>query len=66
MQQQLIDGRDFTVLPGGKVVFTALYLEERGYCCGFGCRNCPYQYMNVPEPKRGELLKARKNEQPGK
>ena len=23
-------------------VMTAGYLTERGYCCGSGCRHCPY------------------------
>jgi hypothetical protein len=26
----------------GNFVFTALALLERGYCCGSGCRHCPY------------------------
>ncbi len=26
----------------GAVVFTASYLKRRGYCCGSGCRHCPY------------------------
>lgn len=38
------------------IVFTAEYLLERGYCCGNGCRNCPYEFKNVPEPKRSKLL----------
>jgi hypothetical protein len=24
------------------MVFTATYLLRRGYCCGNGCRHCPY------------------------
>jgi len=24
------------------MVFTASYLQRRGYCCGSGCRHCPY------------------------
>lgn len=46
----------------GFVVFTAKYLLERGYCCGNGCRNCPYDYKAVPEPKRSQLLAKRKEE----
>jgi hypothetical protein len=23
-------------------VFTAKFLLRRGYCCGSGCRHCPY------------------------
>jgi iron complex transport system substrate-binding protein len=26
----------------GAMVFTAGYLQRRGYCCGSGCRHCPY------------------------
>lgn len=26
----------------GLMVLTAHYLEKRGYCCGAGCRHCPY------------------------
>jgi len=27
----------------GLAVFTAAFLAERGWCCGSGCRHCPYQ-----------------------
>lgn len=40
---------------------TTEYLLERGYCCGNGCKNCPYDYKAVPEPRRSNLLKQRKN-----
>jgi Family of unknown function (DUF5522) len=26
----------------GYIVFTAAYHLKRGYCCGSGCRHCPY------------------------
>ena len=26
----------------GFSVFTAVFLERRKYCCGSGCRHCPY------------------------
>ncbi|WP_240609402.1 DUF5522 domain-containing protein [Flavipsychrobacter stenotrophus] len=39
---------------------SALYLSERGYCCGNGCLNCPFDYEKVPEPKRTQLLNNRK------
>ena len=26
----------------GLYVMTAAFLEEREYCCGSGCRHCPY------------------------
>ena len=34
-------GIDYTI-ENGKYVFTSHYLLKRGYCCHFGCRNCPY------------------------
>ena len=27
---------------GDAIVFTESYLRRRGYCCGSGCRHCPY------------------------
>jgi hypothetical protein len=54
---------DYYFNDNGFVVFTAKYLLERGYCCGNGCKNCPYDYKAVPEPKRSKLLADRnKNE----
>jgi hypothetical protein len=29
-------------LEGDRVVFTREYHLRRGYCCGSGCRHCPY------------------------
>jgi hypothetical protein len=34
---------DFYFDLGGRMVFTAEYHLRRGYCCGNGCRHCPYQ-----------------------
>jgi len=44
--QPLIEGVDFYV-EDGKVVLTEKYLSERGYCCGNGCRHCPFDHINV-------------------
>ena len=33
---------DFYFDAGGLMVFTAAYHRRRGYCCGSGCRHCPY------------------------
>jgi hypothetical protein len=40
-------------------IFTSEFLLERGYCCGNGCRHCPYDYKNVPEPRKSKLLEKR-------
>jgi len=39
--QKLKEGTDFYI-ENGFYVFTAHYLLNRGYCCGNGCRHCPY------------------------
>lgn len=52
----LIEGIHYYINEEGKFVFTEQYHLEKGYCCGFGCKHCPYHYENVPEPKRSELL----------
>ena len=44
----------------GLVVLTAEFLRARGYCCGNGCLHCPYDFVNVPEPKKSALLHHRK------
>lgn len=37
---------DFT-LENGLVVYTAAYHLKRGWCCGSGCRHCPYEPRHV-------------------
>lgn len=57
--KQLTEGEDYYVLPNGLLVFTEKYHLKRGFCCGKGCRHCPYEYLNVQEPLRSKLLHAR-------
>ncbi len=38
---QLVEGKDYYI-ENGKYVFTSHYLKTKGYCCGSGCRHCPY------------------------
>jgi hypothetical protein len=52
----LVEGTDFYYDENGLFVFTEKYHLERGYCCGSGCKHCPYNYDKVTEPKRSELL----------
>jgi ABC-type Fe3+-hydroxamate transport system substrate-binding protein/diphthamide synthase (EF-2-diphthine--ammonia ligase) len=33
----------------GYSVFTELAHKQRGYCCGSGCRHCPYSHENVKD-----------------
>jgi hypothetical protein len=59
MKVQWIEGEDYYFNEKGLITFTAKYLLEQGRCCGSGCRNCPYDYSAVPEPKRAYLLARR-------
>ncbi len=38
---RLIEGEDYE-WEDGLMVFTRAYHLRRGYCCGSGCRHCPY------------------------
>lgn len=39
---ELIRGIDYELSPEGYRIMTEKYLKERGFCCGNGCKNCPY------------------------
>ena len=52
---KLIEGEDFYYNKQGYVVLTEKYHLAKGFCCGNGCMHCPYNYENVPEPKRSSL-----------
>jgi len=56
MKQLLVEGVDYYLNDQGLMVLTEKYHLDRGYCCGNGCRHCPYHYEAVPEPKRSVLL----------
>ena len=56
------EGLDYYFNEEGKMVLTAHYLLNRGYCCGNGCKHCPYDYQNVPEPRKRELLRIRQHD----
>ncbi len=48
--KELLEGLHYYFNEEGYIVFTEQYHFEKGYCCGNGCKNCPFQYENVPEP----------------
>ncbi len=60
---KLKEGIDFYYDEHDNVVLTAKYHLDKGYCCGHGCRHCPYDYEAVPEPRRTLALKERNNAQ---
>ena len=51
MSMALSEGEDYYIDKTGLLVFTAKYLLARGYCCGNGCRHCPYGDEQRPLPK---------------
>ena len=48
----LLHGIDYYLDAAGRCVFTEKYHRERGYCCGSGCRHCPYGFGQAPSLDR--------------
>jgi hypothetical protein len=46
----LAEGEDFYIENGYRV-FTEAYHLKRGYCCGNGCRHCPYTKEDIYKKK---------------
>ncbi|CAJ1965003.1 unnamed protein product [Cylindrotheca closterium] len=42
----------YTDPESGYSVFTELAHKERGFCCGSGCRHCPYSHENVKNKEK--------------
>jgi len=57
--EELIEGIHYYINADGYVVLTRHYHLEKGYCCGNGCLHCPFDFENVPEPKKSLLLKQK-------
>lgn len=58
----LSEGEDYYYNEEGYIVLTEKFHLKKGTCCGNGCMHCPYNYINVPEPKRSKLLFLRQYE----
>ena len=59
--KELIENIHYYVNDEGLIVFTEQFHLEKGFCCGIGCKHCPYRYENVEEPKRTLLLQQKEN-----
>jgi hypothetical protein len=57
----LTEGKHFYYNEEGLVVLTAVYHLEKGYCCGNGCKHCPYDFESVPEPRRSQLVQEKQS-----
>lgn len=51
---KLIEGIHY-IKNGDRVVFTALFHIQRGSCCGYKCKNCPY----FPKYQKDNLVLAK-------
>lgn len=47
-----LDPEDY-YFEGPYLIFTAAYHLKRGFCCGSGCRHCPYTEMEREKAKEG-------------
>jgi hypothetical protein len=43
-------GPEDCYLDGPYLVFTAAFHLKRGFCCGSGCRHCPYGFRREEQP----------------
>jgi hypothetical protein len=59
MKLHLKEGEDYYYNEQGYIVLTEKYHLDRGSCCGNGCVHCPFNYENVPEARRAELLEKK-------
>lgn len=46
-KNQLVEGQHYYINEQGYWVFTALYHQQRGYCCKNGCKHCPYGFKKT-------------------
>lgn len=61
MKNDWIENEDYYFNEQGFIVLTAKYLLNRGYCCGNGCRHCPYEAPSQPLPEGEELNSSKKS-----
>jgi hypothetical protein len=47
---RLVEGEDFYYNDFGYMVLTEKFHLAKGFCCGNGCKHCPYDHINVPKP----------------
>jgi len=60
--KELSEGIHYYINEDGYIVLTEQYHLDKGFCCGNGCKHCPYNYENVPEPKKSILLQEKGNQ----
>lgn len=55
MKKPLIEKEDFYYNEEGNMVMTEKCHLNRGYCCGNGCKHCPYKTFS--NSSKGEEIK---------
>lgn len=50
-RSELIENVHYYINENGYWVFTETYHKLRGYCCGNGCKHCPYNGNEVTNVK---------------
>lgn len=57
MKQEDLRQEDFYIDENGRICFTEEYHLKRGYCCGSGCRHCPYrQEKKLPTHRQSAIV----------
>jgi hypothetical protein len=59
VSRNLVEQIDYYFTEEGMMVFTENYHLERGFCCGNGCRHCPFNFEAVPEPRKSYMRALR-------
>ncbi|QZT38831.1 hypothetical protein K5X82_07990 [Halosquirtibacter xylanolyticus] len=60
LQDPLVEGVDYYKSEHGYRVMTETFLIKKGYCCGNGCKHCPYDptatkgNMNLRDDLKGQ------------
>ncbi len=53
--EHLVENEDYYYNEQGYIVLTKSFHLKKGYCCGNGCKHCPFDYEAVPEPLKSQL-----------
>jgi hypothetical protein len=61
--EEFKEGIDFYFDESGLMVLTKKFHLKKGFCCGNGCRHCPYNYKNVEDNLKKELQSKFRKEQ---
>ena len=51
METKLQHKIDYYLDENGNMVFTEEYHLKRGFCCGSGCRHCPFKNIDPHTPQ---------------